>query len=77
MKINIKDSFENLPDSIKNVGMIALTDWNIYFKYPKIGTMRQWDHHNRYNFKEVTKRIGGHVYIDIKKYTDWFEAHCN
>ena len=61
----------NLPDEIKNVGIIALSDWNKYFAYPAVGSIRQWDFHNKYNFRKVIMRIGGKVFIKVADFFEW------
>ena len=61
----------NLPDEIKNVGIVALSDWTKYFAYPSIGTIRQWDFHNKYNFRKVIMRIGGKVFIKVADFFEW------
>lgn len=60
-----------IPDKFKNVGIVAFSDWNKYFAYPSIGTIRQWDFHNKYNFRKVVMRIGGKPFIKIDEFQKW------
>ncbi len=64
----------NLPDEIKNTGLIRLSEFDKYFPLFSSNTLRQFEFHNKYGFKKVTTRIGGRVFIKLAEFQKWLEA---
>ena len=55
--------------------LIPLSQWNKYYDFPTVGSLRQYIFHNTDNFKnEVIKRIGkGRLYIDVDAFFAWVD----
>lgn len=62
-----------IPQTMKNMDLILLRDFNKYFKYPSIGTLRQFYHYKKYGFEKCVKKIGGRIYIKISELIQWFD----
>lgn len=70
----------HLPEQIRNMDLLLLSDWNKYFAYPEIRSFRQMLWHSKndsvdpYNgLHRVTKRMAGRVYVQISKFFEWLE----
>lgn len=74
----------NLPEQIRNIDLLLLSDWNKYFAYPKIPSFRPMLFHSKvaaengqvkYNdIYKVAKNIAGRTYIKISAFFEWLEA---
>ena len=54
--------------------MVLVTDWEKYFSYPKIGTLRNLIFKNRDGFAdEVSLKIGGRRLINVDAFFKWVE----
>lgn len=54
--------------------LIPLSKFGEYFKYPSVGAIRQYIfYEDKYNFKNVYKRIGNRIYISITAFNDWVQ----
>lgn len=54
--------------------LILLTDWNKYFDYPKLGTLRKLVFCAETNgFKKVIRRIQSRVLIDVSEFFKWVD----
>lgn len=60
-----------IPETVQNIGMIPLAQWNKYFAYPKTGTLRQMIFHNQYGINKIVMRIGGRIYIKVAEFFEW------
>lgn len=55
---------------------ILLTEWNKYFDYPKIGTLRALVFNAHKNgFDKVIRRIGSRIVINVDAYFEWLEEY--
>mgnify|MGYP000805925478 FL=1 len=55
---------------------VLLTEWNKYFDYPKIGTLRSLVFHSHKNgFNNVVRRIGSRIVINVDAYFEWLEEY--
>lgn len=53
---------------------ILLTDWNKYFDYPKISTLRSYVFNASSNgFRKCMKRENRRIQIDVEEYFKWKE----
>lgn len=54
--------------------LILVTDWNKYFEYPKLGTLRRliFDS-NKNGFNQVLRRINKRVLISVPEYYKWVD----
>lgn len=76
-----KEQFENLPDNIKNMGLVPLSQWNKYFAYPKTQSLRQLIFRDRNpvttsdktGVSRTLKYIGSRVYVDYAEFFKWIE----
>lgn len=63
--------------SYKNLGnekLILLTDWNKFFSYPKISTLRALVFNAEKNgFNKVIRRINKRVLIKVDEFFNWVE----
>lgn len=54
--------------------LIPLSKWNEKFSYPSSGAIRQYIYYaDKYNFHNITKRIGNRIYISISAFNAWVE----
>lgn len=59
---------------IGNEKLILLTDWNKYFSYPKLSTLRALVFNAETNgFAKVIRRINKRVLIKVDAFFDWVE----
>lgn len=72
--------FSYLPEQIRNMDMVLLSDWNKYFAYPKLDSFRQmiWQSKNapvdKYNgLHKVTRNLAGRVYVKVSAFFEWLE----
>ncbi len=55
---------------------ILLTDWNKYFDYPKLGTLRSLVFNAHKNgFNKVIRRIGNRIVINVDKFYVWLDKY--
>lgn len=62
-----------IPETVQNIGMIPLAQWNKYYAYPTSGTLRQMIFHNKYGINKIVARIGGRIYIKVADFFAWLE----
>lgn len=77
----------HLPEQIRNMDLLLLSDWNKYFAYPKIPSFRQMLFHSKVaaengqikynNIYKVAKTIAGRTYIKISEFFEWLEEQEN
>lgn len=65
-------------DKEKNISpiprLILVTDWNKYFDYPTLGTLRMLIfNENKNGFNKVVRRINLRVLIHVEAYYNWVE----
>ncbi len=54
--------------------LILVTDWNKYFDYPKLGTLRKLIFEADTNgFNKVIRRIQSRVLINVSEYFKWVD----
>ena len=54
--------------------LVPVSKWNDYFSYPTNGALRQLIFYaERYNFKNVVKKLGNRLYISISAFNKWVE----
>lgn len=54
--------------------LILLTDWEKYYSYPKISTLRSLVFHAETNgFKKVIRRINRRILIKVSAFYEWVE----
>ena len=59
---------------LKQNEYILLTDWNKYYSYPKLSTLRSLVFHAEHNgFKKVIRRINSRILIKVSAFFDWIE----
>jgi hypothetical protein len=63
----------NIPQTMKNVDLLRLQDYNKYFKYPSVGTLRQFYFYKKYGFEKCVITMGGRIYIKISELLKWFD----
>ena len=64
-----------LPQTIQNMGLVLLKDWNEYFRYPTVGSMRQMIFHNKHNIRKAICKFGGRVYVKVPEFFNLFEQY--
>lgn len=62
-----------LPQTIKNMDMVLVADWNKYFLYPNTGSLRQMIFFNKDNIKKCVVKMGGRLYIKVSEFFKWIE----
>lgn len=67
----------SLPENIRTLGLIKLSEFDKYFPLFSSNTLRQFEFHNKYGFKKVVTRIGGRVFIKLDEFQKWLEAQDN
>lgn len=54
--------------------LVPLSKWNEHFSAPSVGAIRQYIfYEEKYNFKNVFKRIGKRIYISISAFNEWIK----
>ncbi len=54
--------------------LILLTDWNNYFDYPKLGTLRKLVFNKEKNgFNKVIRKITSRILIDVSAFFQWVD----
>ena len=54
--------------------LILLTDWDKYFDYPKLGTLRKLVFNAESNgFKKVIRRIQSRILINVSEFFNWVD----
>ena len=65
---------ENSKKTIGNEKLVLVTDWNKYFSYPKLSTLRALVFKAETNgFDKVIRRINKRVLIKVDAFFDWVE----
>ena len=65
----MKENKENSQEEL-----ILVTDWEKYYSYPKLGTLRALIFNaDKNGFNKVIRRIGGRILIKVSAYFDWVE----
>ena len=65
---------ETIMSNINKEEYILLTEWNKYYSYPKLSTLRHLVFHAETNgFKKVVRRINSRVLIKVSAFFDWIE----
>ena len=56
------------------LGLIPVSKWNEYYKYPTVGAIRQLIFYNTDNFEtKVVRKIGKRLYIKVSEFNEWVE----
>lgn len=66
-----------LPQTIQNLDLVLVSEWNKYFEYPRVQSFRQMIFFNRYGIEKCVRKIGGRVYIKVKDFFEWLEEQNN
>ena len=54
--------------------LILVTDWNKYFDYPKLGTLRRLIFDSSKNgFNKVIRRINSRILINVEAFFKWVD----
>lgn len=54
--------------------LILLTDWNNYFDYPTLGTLRKLVFNEEANgFHKVIRRIKSRILINVQEFFKWID----
>lgn len=60
--------------SEREMDLILLTEWEKYYSYPKISTLRSLVFHAESNgFKKVIRRINRRILIKVSAFYEWIE----
>ena len=51
----------SIPENVQNSGIIPLSQWNKYFAYPCVGTLRQMIFYKKYGIEKCISRVGGRI----------------
>lgn len=63
----------DIPQTMKNIDLLRLQDYNKYFKYPSVGTLRQFHFYKKYGFEKCVITMGGRLYIKISELIKWLD----
>lgn len=66
-----QEQIATIPETVQNIGMIPLAQWNKYFAYPSSGTLRQMIFHNKYGINKIVTKLGGRIYIKVADFFNW------
>ncbi len=67
----------SIPENVQNSGIIPLSQWNKYFAYPCVGTLRQMIFYKKYGIERCISRIGGRIYVKVAEFFKWLEEQNN
>ena len=69
-----KGKLTNCEESDQPLRLIPVTEWNKYYSYPKVSTLRHLIFHSEKNgFDKVVRRIGRRVLINEQAFFQWVE----
>ena len=66
-----------LPQTIQNMDLVLVSEWNNYFEYPRLNSFRQMIFHNKYGIDKCIRRIGGRIYVKVAEFFKWLEEQNN
>lgn len=70
----MKQNNENSRNQCILEDLIPLSKFNDYYKYPSVGALRQLVFYkDKYNFHNITKKLGNRLYISISAFNKWVE----
>lgn len=65
---------ESVGTTVLVPNLILLTDWNNYFDYPTLGTLRKLVFNEETNgFHKVIRRIKSRILINVQEFFNWVD----
>lgn len=70
---NVELQNAKLPQTIQNLDLVLVSEWNNYFEYPRLNSFRQMIFHNKYGINKCIRHIGGRIYVKVTEFFKWLE----